>query len=60
MCGGGGGGDRLESPVETYSIFVRFFCMCCCFCMVWGCGWGGHGLESPVKTHSIFGAFFCL
>ena len=31
--GGGGGvgvGDRLESPVETHSIFVVFFCMCCC------------------------------
>ena len=24
MCVCGGGGDRLESPVETYSIFVRF------------------------------------
>ena len=26
MCGGRGGvGDRLESPVETHSIFVVFF-----------------------------------
>ena len=23
--GGGGDGDRLESPVETHSIFVGFF-----------------------------------
>ena len=26
VCGGGGGvGDRLESAVETHSIFVVFF-----------------------------------
>ena len=25
MCGGGGVGDQLESPVETHSIFVVFF-----------------------------------
>ena len=25
MCVGGGGGDRLESSVETHSIFVVFF-----------------------------------
>ena len=32
MWGGGGGvGDRLESPVETHSIFVVVFCMCSCF-----------------------------
>ena len=42
MCVGGGVGDRLESPVETHSIFaVFFFCMCCCcFCTV-GVGGGG-------------------
>ena len=32
MCvcvwGGGGVGDRLESPVETHSIFVVFFFAC--------------------------------
>ena len=33
-------GDRLESPVETHSIFaVFFFCMwCCCFYTVGGGG----------------------
>ena len=34
---GGGGGDRLESPVETHSMFVVFFfffCMCCCCCFL--------------------------
>ena len=38
---GGGGGDRLESPVENHSIFVVFFCMCyCCFFpFFWGGGW---------------------
>ena len=25
MCGGGGVGDRRESPVKTHSIFVGFF-----------------------------------
>ena len=25
MCVGGGVDDRLESPVETHSIFVMFF-----------------------------------
>ena len=30
MGGGGGVGDRLESPVETHSIFMVFFLMCCC------------------------------
>ena len=40
--GGGGVGDRLESPVETHSIFAGFFCMwCCCFCTVGGGGGGG-------------------
>ena len=39
----GGVGDRLESPVETHSIFAMFFlgffCMwCCCFCTVGGGG----------------------
>ena len=33
MCGGGGGrggvGDRLESAVETHSIFVVFFFFAC-------------------------------
>ena len=41
VCGGGGVGDRLESPVETHSIvaFFTFFGMwCCCFCMVGGGG----------------------
>ena len=42
MCvcvwGGVGVGDRLESPEETNSIFVMFFCMRCCFCTVWGRG----------------------
>ena len=49
MRGGGGVGDRLESPVETQSMFevFFFFCMCCCFFKVvfilfifWG-EWGG-------------------
>ena len=48
-CGGGGVGDRLESPVETQSMFevFFFFCMCCCFFKVvfilfifWGEGGG--------------------
>ena len=40
MCVWGGVCDRLESPVETHSIFVVFFfCMCCyCLCTVWGGG----------------------
>ena len=33
---GGGVGDRLRSPIETHSIFVGVFCICCCFCTVWG------------------------
>ena len=28
MSGGGGVGDRLESPVDTYSICVGFFFAC--------------------------------
>ena len=41
VCGGGGGGvgvgDRLESHIETHSIFVVFYCICCCyFCTVGG------------------------
>ena len=39
---GVGVGDRLESPFETHSIFVVFFCMCCCFLRF--VGWGGGGL----------------
>ena len=31
----GGGGDRLESPVETYSIFMRFFFACVVVVFVW-------------------------
>ena len=35
--GGGGVGDRLESHIETHSIFVVFYCICCCcFCTVGG------------------------
>ena len=36
MCGGGGcrwAGDRLESPVETHSIFCAFFA--CVVVFVW-------------------------
>ena len=34
---GGGVGDRLESHIETHSIFVVFYCICCCcFCTVGG------------------------
>ena len=35
---GGGVGDRLESHIETHSIFVVFYCICCCFCTVGGGG----------------------
>ena len=40
MCGGGGGGgevgDRLESPVETHSIFVVLHVL-----LLFLYGWGG-------------------
>ena len=39
VWGGGGGGDRLESPVETHSIFVGFFaCVVVVFVRVGGGG----------------------
>ena len=38
--GGCGGGDRLESPVEIHSIFVRFFA-CVVVVFVWFGGGGG-------------------
>ena len=39
VCGGGGGvGDRLESHIETHSIFVVFYCICCCCCCTVGEG----------------------
>ena len=44
MCGGRGGvGDRLESPVETHSMFVFFFLhvLLLLFFTVWGGGGGG-------------------
>ena len=38
MWGGGGGGDWLESPVETHSIFVVFFFL---QVLLFLYGWGG-------------------
>ena len=38
---GGGGGDRLESPVETHSIFVRFFFSHVLLLFLYGLGGGG-------------------
>ena len=38
--GGVGVGDQLESPVETHSIFVVFFCACVVVVFVW---FGGGG-----------------
>ena len=38
MGGGGGVGDRLESPVETHSIFVMFFA--CVVFFLYGLGGG--------------------
>ena len=39
VCVGGGVGDRLESAVETHSIFVVFFfCMCFVFVRFGGGG----------------------
>ena len=41
VCVCGGGGDRLESPVETHSIFVGFFaCVVVVFVQFGG---GGRG-----------------
>ena len=37
MCvWGGGGGDQLESPVETLSIFVGFFACVIVVCVRFG------------------------
>ena len=40
VCVGGGGGDRLESPVETHSIFVGFFSHVLLFFVRFGGGGG--------------------
>ena len=38
VCGGGGVGDRLESPVETHSIFMVFLFLH--VLLLYGCGGG--------------------
>ena len=47
MCvwggGGGGVGDRLESPVETHSIFVVFFLHVLLLLFLYGFEGGGGG-----------------
>ena len=40
MWGGGWGGDRIESPVETHSIFAVCFFACGVVVFV---RWGGGG-----------------
>ena len=39
--GRGGVGDRLESPVETHSMFVVFFFACVVVVVFYGLGGGG-------------------
>ena len=39
--GRGVGGDRLESPVETHSMFVVFFFACVVVIVFYGLGGGG-------------------
>ena len=40
LGGYGWDGDRLEGPVETHSIFVRF-CFVACVVFLYGLGGGG-------------------
>ena len=50
---GGGVGDRLESPVETHSMFAVFFCMCCCCCFFTVRGGGGKLMIKSVSLNRI-------